>query len=61
MGFSRGKFFDVIVGIALVLTLVFLIVSCFSQDDAYLWLALIFGGITFVAGIIRYLRLGKND
>lgn len=61
MTLKEFNLFNIVIGVALGLTLLFVILSCFNLSDVFLWLSLLFGVITFVAGITRYLRLGKNS
>lgn len=53
---KTGRIYGVLLAVCLVTTLVFVILSCFYISVIYPWIALVFGTLTLIIGVTRYLK-----
>lgn len=53
---KTGRIYGALLAVCLVTTLVFVILSCFYISVIYPWIALVFGTLTLILGVTRYLK-----
>lgn len=51
-----GRGFALLLALCLVATLAFVVLGCFYDNVLFPWLALAFGTLTLVIGVMRYLK-----